>query len=277
MVKSILKFVISSLPQNAISRVAGNLGRSSLSRYMISPFSYIYNVNAEEMEKPLTDYPNFLSFFTRRLKANARQISLDPRKVISPVDGRIAQFGEIHEGAVIQAKGINYRVEELLGCKPDDCGRYEGGNFMTIYLSPRDYHRIHMPLSGNVKKATYLPGRLFPVNSIGVNHVHGLFTKNERLITYADTDAGEVAIVKVGAFIVGSVQVHYGEHRTNVKKGKAYTTPLKDTFYSKGDEIGFFEFGSTVILLFEKNRVIFDKKLKLGDELKYGEEIGEIF
>ncbi|MBN8253491.1 archaetidylserine decarboxylase [Priestia flexa] len=274
MINQIAKQIIEILPQNAISRGVGVLGRSSISRYIIKPYSKIYKINLDEMEQSLGSYPNFTAFFTRKLKAEAREVAADPYTLSSPVDGKVAEYGDIKEGTLIQAKGIDYRVEQLIGCTKEEAERFDGGTFLTIYLSPSDYHRIHMPLSGAVTKATYLPGRLFPVNRIGVEHVPGLFTKNERLITYVDTQAGTIALVKVGAFIVGSVQVPYGNHTTNVKNGKYYTTSVNDTFYEKGEEVGLFEFGSTVVLLFERDKVKLTNTLERGTKLKYGEPIG---
>ncbi|MBN8435626.1 archaetidylserine decarboxylase [Priestia flexa] len=274
MINQIAKQIIEILPQNAISRGVGVLGRSSISRYIIKPYSKIYKINLDEMEQSLGSYPNFTAFFTRKLKAEAREVAADPYTLSSPVDGKVAEYGDIKEGTLIQAKGIDYRVEQLIGCTKEEAERFDGGTFLTIYLSPSDYHRIHMPLSGAVTKATYLPGRLFPVNRIGVEHVPGLFTKNERLITYVDTQAGTIALVKVGAFIVGSVRVPYGNHTTNVKNGKYYTTSVNDTFYEKGEEVGLFEFGSTVVLLFERDKVKLTNTLERGTKLKYGEPIG---
>lgn len=274
MMNSVLKQIIRLLPQNAISRTAGKLGHSSVSRHIIKPYSAIYKVNLHEMDKPISAYPSFTSFFTRTLKPEARPIATGPNTLVSPVDGKVAEFGTITEGKLIQAKGIHYTVDQLLGSTSEQSAKYEGGTFLTIYLSPRDYHRIHMPLPGKLTRATYLPGRLFPVNSIGVQHVHGLFTKNERLVTYADTPAGEMALVKVGAFVVGSVKVPYGEHTTNVKNGRAYSTNLPDLPYQKGEEVGLFEFGSTVVLLFEKGHVAFNERIQSGSDLKYGEAIG---
>jgi phosphatidylserine decarboxylase len=262
------------LPQNAISRTAGKWGHSSFSRHIIKPYSALYKIDKEEIEKPLEEYPTFTAFFTRKLKEDARPISSGIDTLVSPVDGKVAQFGTITEGALIQAKGINYTVEQLLGCTSEISDKYEGGTFLTIYLSPSDYHRIHMPLPGKLTKATYLPGRLFPVNRIGVEHVQGLFTKNERLITYADTPAGEMVLVKVGAFVVGSVRVPYGEHSTNVKNGRAYSTELPDVPFEKGEEVGLFEFGSTVVLLFEKDHIFLSDKIQPDAHLKYGEAIG---
>ncbi|MED0737692.1 archaetidylserine decarboxylase [Aneurinibacillus thermoaerophilus] len=277
MIGPLAKRIITLLPQNTLSRLAGRLGRSRLSKYFIKPYISIFNINTEEIEKPVAEYPHLTAFFTRKLKAGTRPVCPLPEAIVSPVDGKVAQFGPIHQGTLIQAKNINYTVKQLLGCSEETAAKYEGGTFLTIYLSPRDYHRIHMPLDGRLTKLTYIPGRLFPVNSIGVYHVPGLFTKNERLITYASTSAGEIAIVKVGAFIVGSVKVAYGEHATNVKNGQMYSKRLNDgPVYKKGEEVGLFEFGSTVILLFKKDKIALNERIRGGTFLRYGEQIGTI-
>jgi phosphatidylserine decarboxylase len=276
-IRPLLKTVITLLPQNAISRLIGRAGRSKVSKRFIKPYISIFNINTDEIEQPLSSYPHLTAFFTRNLKAGARPICSLSDALVSPVDGKVAQFGPIRRGTLIQAKNIEYTVEQLLGCPKENAEKFEGGTFLTIYLSPRDYHRIHMPLDGELTHFTYIPGRLFPVNAIGVHHVPGLFTKNERLITYARTPAGEMAIVKVGAFIVGSVKVGYGEHTTNVKKGKMYSLDLPEMpRYRKGEEIGLFEFGSTVILLFEKDRILLDEHIQEGTYLKYGGRIGTV-
>ncbi|NME97767.1 archaetidylserine decarboxylase [Aneurinibacillus aneurinilyticus] len=277
MIGPLLKTLLMLMPQNAISRLVGRAGRSKVSKRFIRPYISFFKINTDEIEQPVSAYPHLTAFFTRKLKEEARPVCLLPDTLISPVDGKVAQTGRIHKGTLIQAKNINYTVEQLLGCSNKEAERFEDGTFLTIYLSPRDYHRIHMPIDGKVTHLTYIPGRLFPVNSIGVYHVPGLFTKNERLITYSHTPAGQMALVKVGAFIVGSVKVGYGEHTTNVKNGRMYSMDLPEApHYRKGEEIGLFEFGSTVILLFEKDCVTLESHIQEGAAVKYGERIGTV-
>jgi phosphatidylserine decarboxylase len=237
----------------------------------VKRYAKLYNINLSEIEKPIHEYAHLTEFFSRKLKHNARPIYGEATDVVSPVDGLITQMGRIEKGTIIQAKGISYPVQKLIA--DEDNHDFENGYFVTIYLSPKDYHRIHMPVKGEVYSSTYIPGRLFPVNDIGVNHVKGLFTKNERVVTFADTDYGKLAIVKVGAFIVGSVKVKYENKIRKWKKiMKTAITPVK---YEKGDEIGHFEFGSTVILLFEDQDFAFDKSLSVGTSVKMGEIIGK--
>jgi phosphatidylserine decarboxylase len=267
------KLLISLLPQKRISALAGYAGRSSLSRWYIKHYARQFNINLDEVEKPVHEYENLTEFFTRKLKEGARPVDMAEDTAVSPVDGVVSQLGKIQRGSLIQAKGINYTVADLLG-DAKAAERYHNGRFATIYLSPKDYHRIHMPLEGTVTESVYIPGRLFPVNDIGVGHVSGLFTKNERVITHAQTVAGNMALVKVGAFIVGSVKVSYSDLKRNWKQHVKQS--FEPVHYQKGDEIGLFEFGSTVILLFEEGSFEFDSHIKEGSTVVMGQKIGTI-
>jgi phosphatidylserine decarboxylase len=272
--KKLAKRIISILPQNQISALAGKLTRSPLSRRFIKLYVKKYGIDTSAIEKPVETYKNLNEFFTRKLAINARPIDPQPNSIVSPVDGTVSQLGNIKDGSIIQAKGVYYTVEQLVG--KEKAGRFHNGTFITIYLSPRDYHRIHMPVSGRITSYHYIPGRLYPVNEIGVHHVPGLFTKNERLTSYISTAYGQVALVKVGAFIVGSVQLSYEESVHNQHRGNELIRSMeKDLEYKKGEEIGFFEFGSTVILLFEESIAALHKELKEGSTVKMGEKIGE--
>lgn len=230
----------------------------------------------KDVEKQLHEYHSLTEFFTRRLLPSARPVDDSFDSVISPVDGKIAQMGTITDGKLIQAKGVYFTVAELLAdAKKQEV--YEGGWFITIYLSPTDYHRIHTPIAGRPVKYTYIPGTLFPVNKIGVTHVPGLFAKNERVVTYFANPYGEMALVKVGATIVGSVVVEYGPVRTNVKNGKLAHQELHDTrVFDKGEECARFEFGSTVILLFPPGSIEPDERLQINQSIKMGERIGRL-
>jgi len=271
MKQKLTKHLLSALPQNSLSRTIGKAARSKWSKTFIKPYSKLYNINLEEIEKPIHEYEHMTDFFTRKLASDARTISSDQHAIISPVDGRISQFGHMTEGNLLQAKGISYSTEQLLGSE-QDAKHFQNGTFFTLYLSPKDYHRIHMPINGHISHYTYIPGSLFPVNSIGVNEVHGLFTKNERLISLCDTEIGKVAIVKVGAFIVGSVKVDYGQMTTNQKKATFHTQSLpKHPFYQKGEEVGLFEFGSTVVLLFERSLEL--PNFQVNDTIKMGQNL----
>lgn len=271
-------FLMNLIPKNAISRLAGLFASSGFSRLFIPMYIRKFNINVSEAEKSVEDYPSLVEFFIRRLKPELRPIDAAPNAVVSPVDGKVSQGGPIERGQIVQAKGVTYTVEELLGGDRERAKRYEGGTFLTVYLSPTDYHRIHTPLAGKVTAYTYVPGTLFPVNPFGVRAVQGLFAKNERLITYFDTEAGEVALVKVGATIVGSVKVVYDEQAgTNIRGGRLESRELPNgPVMEKGEEMGRFEFGSTIILLFEPGRVQLSDRLRPETVVRMGERIGEL-
>lgn len=269
--------IMSVLPNKAISRLVGKLAGSSFSKAFIPHYIKYYQINLDEVEKPLSEFTSLTDFFVRKLKKDHRKVDEGSNSIVSPVDGVVSIFGDIENGLLIQAKGIYFTVNELLGNDEKRAMKYNGGKFMTIYLSPKNYHRIHSPLAGQLKAFTYVPGTLFPVNAFGVRAVKGLFAKNERLITYFDTDAGEVAVIKVGATNVGSIKVNYNKITTNVSYNKIIKEHLPDNqFINKGEEIGRFEFGSTVILLFEKDKVSFDQELQIGQSILMGAKIGGI-
>jgi len=275
--KKILGGLIHRLPQNALSRTMGKITASRFSRLAIRRYIRHYKIDVEGIEKPVEQYRSLKEFFTRRLKPGARPIAPGKDAVVSPVDGAVSQMGEIHEGTLIQAKGRQYSVHELLGATAEEAARFHGGKFITIYLSPRDYHRIHMPVEGHLEKYTYMPGRLYPVNQLGVEQVDRLFARNERLVTYIQSpDAGQVAVVKVGALFVGSVKVTYCQATTNVKRGKPSTEAIAGTpWLNKGDELGWFEFGSTVILLFEPDRIEWAPEVAVGHSVLMGQLLAQ--
>jgi phosphatidylserine decarboxylase len=269
-------WLIQSLPKHTLSRLVGSFARSPKSRFLIPWFMKKYKIDVTDVEKQVHEYGSLTEFFTRRLIPSARPVDEAIDSVVSPVDGSIAQMGTITEGKLVQAKGVFFTVAELLAdTKKQDV--YEGGWFITIYLSPTDYHRIHTPIAGRPVKYTYVPGTLFPVNQIGVKHIPGLFAKNERVITYFASPSGELALVKVGATIVGSVVVEYGSVRTNVKHARLTHQDIPDAReFEKGEECARFEFGSTVILLFPPGSMKPDEGLRIGQSLKMGQRIGRL-
>jgi phosphatidylserine decarboxylase len=265
------------LPKKSLSRLVGNFARSTFSKVFIPTFAKLYQINLDEAEKTIDEYTSLTDFFIRRLKPGARAIADGDEVIVSPVDGKVSAFGTIENGTLIQAKGVYYTVNELLGSDEDRALGFNGGQFMTIYLSPQDYHRIHTPLAGEITGYAYVPGTLFPVNAFGVRAVKGLFARNERVITYLNTEAGEVAVIKVGAIIVGSVKVNYSDITTNIRGGQVVKESLKvKRSIKKGDEVGRFEFGSTVILLFERDKVSFRSDLSEGQSVKMGSPLGQV-
>lgn len=260
-----------------LTRMAKGVMDSKISRPFISPFASYYQIDVEEAEKELAAYQNLNEFFTRRLAPGSRAIDDKPDSLISPVDGVISEHGTIEQGSLIQAKNIPYSLVDLLGKDKQQAKHFENGTFMTIYLSPQNYHRIHSPFSGTIEGYAYLPGSLFPVNKLGVSYVPGLFARNERWITYIQTAYGRIALVKVGAFMVGSVQVLYDEQPNDKKlKNKYHAYQNQDLTLDKGEEIGFFQFGSTVICLFEPDMVEFSPQINKDVAVKMGQSIGKL-
>ncbi|MEK3741778.1 archaetidylserine decarboxylase [Brevibacillus sp. FSL K6-0770] len=276
--KKLLPGLIHRLPQNAMSRTMGKITASRFSRLAIQRYIRHYKIDFSIIEKPVSEYRTLKEFFTRRLKPEARPIAPGHDVVVSPVDGTVSQLGDICEGTLIQAKGKDFTVTELLGGSEQEAKRYYGGKFITIYLSPRDYHRIHMPVAGNLVKYSYLPGRLYPVNQLGIENVERLFARNERLVTYIETDGlGSMALVKVGALFVGSVKVSYNTATTNIKHGRQTDEPIIGTpHYEKGSELGWFEFGSTVILLVESSQLEWADRVEKGRSLLMGQVLATI-
>ncbi len=262
------------LPKNLLSHLMGLLSASSGSRALIPWFARAFAIDLDEAERPLGSYASLTDFFTRRLKPGRRVADPGAASVVSPVDGTVAEYGRIDQGTMVQAKGRSYTVEALLG-DAQRAEQFANGSYLTIYLSPRDYHRIHSPVDGVVTGASYIPGRLFPVNAFGVRAVDRLFARNERLITYLTGEAGTVAVVKVGATMVGSARVVYdAELRTQRRPARVDHRTFSGPWLHKGDELGWFEFGSTVILLFEQGRVQLRPCLQTGQRILMGQAVG---
>ena len=269
------------LPKNMLSRALGAVLRAPLPqavhRQFIRRFAKAYGVDASESEKDILSYPTFAEFFTRRLKPGLRPIAAGDAPV-SPVDGTLGESGPIENGTLVQAKGKTYTVAELVA-GPDaqaDAAKLEGGTFVTIYLAPYNYHRIHTPLGGQIEGYTYVPGALWPVNAVGVRNVEKLFCVNERLTTWIRVPQGLVGLVAVGATNVGRIRALYDDVVTNARRARE---PLKKQYdqpipVEKGGEVAVFEMGSTVVLLFPPG-ISLSKDLKAGTPIKLGVSLGE--
>jgi phosphatidylserine decarboxylase len=218
-------------------------------------------------------YGSFNEFFTRALREGARPIARDERAIVSPADGCISEAGSIDGDRLLQAKGRHYRLAELLAAQPW-ASRFEGGSFATIYLAPFNYHRVHMPLRGELKDTLYVPGRLFSVNNATAQHVPQLFARNERILTLFDTAYGQMALVMVGALNVGSMATVWAGDITPAARRVITRLPADPTTLEKGAELGRFNMGSTVILLFEPNRVHWHPHLRAGREVRLGQLLG---
>lgn len=261
--------LLSAVPKNQTTRLMGAFSRTRLpaaaQRALLRWYVQHYDVNLDECVGTLDDYPTLARFFIRQLKPGARPIDPDPGAVVSPVDGRTHTFGHVEGGGFAQADGRTGSVDELLGGGGElfDPARYEGGSYAILYLSPRDYHRVHSPLEGRLRAIRYRPGRLWPVFPAATRRVDHLFDRNERLIFALDTPAGAMIVAMIGAFGVGRMATPLAELITNTG-GPAEDLSM-DVSIERGQEIGRFEMGSTVILLAEPGR--------LGWELTQGEPV----
>lgn len=242
-----------------ISRVTGSFAKSRASRRLIPWFAQTYGIRIEDAEKELHEYVSLNDFFTRRLKAGLRSIYRTEDAVSSPVDATITGMGAIASGQISNVKGQNYTIEELLNNSPRTIN-YRDGFYMVLYLSPTDYHRIHTPVSGKIVEKEHVIGKVYPVNEFGLRHMRRVLSRNERLITYIQHKFGEIAVVKVGAMNVSSIQ---------------YVKPLPDQIMN-GDELAYFEFGSTVVLVFESQSFTCRSDLQVGSKVKMGELLGEL-
>lgn len=267
------------LPKSALSAAVGKATRAPLPRAwhraFMRAFAWRYRVDVGEAEHGLEGYANFGQFFTRKLKPGLRPVEDGERVVVSPVDGAVSQAGTMDRDQCVQAKGISFPVGKLLG---DDLSAhaFQGGTFATLYLSPRDYHRIHAPLGGKVLGYSYLPGEFWPVNPISVRNKEALFCVNERLITWMDTPAGLSAVVAVGATCVSRIHAAYDDVVTHTGQPARIHRYEQALPVRKADELGMFEMGSTVILLFAAGKVRWDEWLQPEAALRMGRRIGEV-
>jgi phosphatidylserine decarboxylase len=267
------------VPKNALSRLAGALTRwhapGPVRLVAMKAFAHRYGIDLSECPD-LEVYRTFGEFFARPLRPGRRPIAPGDGVLVSPVDAVVSETGLATAGRLVQAKGIDYTVAALVA---DDAlaARLTGGAWATLYLSPKDYHRIHFPLGGKVLGWRYVPGALWPVNPSSVRTVPGLFAANERLVTVMETPLGRCAVVAVGATVVGRVHafydptVPYTNLPTAAPRRHDYGTPLP---VEKGQELGAFEMGSTVIVLFEPGKVRLDPRLAPGVAVRVGEPIG---
>lgn len=264
-----------AIPKNALTVAAGWLASRNMGRFtarVISAFCRRYDVNMDEALVPdLTSYPSFNAFFARALKPDARP--LDEADYVCPVDGRISQFGSICEGQIFQAKGHSYSVDALLGGDPHLAEIFRHGSFANLYLSPRDYHRIHMPCDGRLVSMTHVPGTLFSVSPACAIGIPGLFARNERVVCVFETERGPMVMVLVGATIVGSIgTVWHGivnAQRPAIPRRWQYEQRGIDL--RQGEEMGRFVLGSTVIVLFADGGLGFNPAWEPAGAIRLGQ------
>jgi phosphatidylserine decarboxylase len=269
------------IPQDWVSRLVGRLASSQqpfVRTLFIGWFAKRFSVNMAEAEKSdLSAYISFNEFFTRSLKADARPLSAGENDVICPADGVISQLGHIEQGKIFQAKGKDYSVEALLGADLALAQAFTGGCFATVYLSPRDYHRVHMPVSGRLRKMIYVPGKLFSVNKITSERVDSLFARNERLVCVFDTENGPMALVLVGAMIVAGIETIWSGHvcpNNDLLFEVDYSDNTSPVVLKKGDEMGRFKLGSTVVAVFGAGILDLNPDLAAGSAVNMGQKLG---
>ncbi len=267
------------LPQHGLSRITHRLTRiesKGFKDWFIRGFIRRFGVDMSEAAEPdASAYRHFNAFFTRSLHTGARPIAAGADVLACPVDGAVSQIGAIESGRVFQAKGQSFTTQELLGGDAGSAAPFRDGAFATLYLSPRDYHRIHMPVSGNLRKMLHVPGRLFSVNPPTTRAVPRLFARNERVACLFDTDAGPMALVMVGAMNVASIETVWAGEITPPagRTVRAWTYKEGEIRLEKGAELGRFNMGSTVILLFAQDRIRWDADYSPGAPVRMGRKI----
>ena len=265
------------LPQHALSRLIARAAESKmpwLKNRLIERAIAAFDINIDEAESSDTDdYENFNSFFTRALKDGARPIDQGSNALVSPADGAVSQAGPITQERIIQAKGSDYSAGRLLG-NTEEAKLYTDGAFTTIYLSPKDYHRVHMPIAGTLISTRYIPGDLFSVNDKTAQALPGLFARNERLVCQFDSELGQFALVFVGAMLVAGIETVWGGFETPGRGAVRNADFLgRDLSFDKGEEIGRFKFGSTVILLIQKDKIDWQDSFFPQAPVQMGEKI----
>ena len=270
------------LPHHWLSSVMRGLSRCENRHWknaFIKTIAKLYDVNLAEAQQPDPEaYAHFNAFFTRALKPEARPLGTDADALLCPADGAISQLGDISAGRILQAKGKDFNVTELLGGEAERAAPFVNGKFATIYLSPRDYHRLHMPLAGTLREMVHVPGRLFSVNAATARQVPNLFARNERVAAIFDTAAGPMALVLVGAIFVCSIEtVWHGEVTPpTVSQVRTWTYSGDAPALAKGEEMGRFNMGSTIIVLFGDHAVAWEPMLRAGDHVKLGQTLGRV-
>lgn len=269
------------LPLHALSRIMHRITRSEIrwwktafTRWFVKQFDVDMNL---AQEPDLDRYPSFNAFFTRALHDEARPVVADEHLLASPVDGAISQLGKIENGRIFQAKGRDYTLLELLGNDAEKAHQFEDGRFATLYLSPRDYHRIHLPIDGKLTAMAHIPGRLFSVSPATARAIPRLFARNERVVAYFETELGPMAMVLVGAIFVASIETVWAGEVTppagRTIRHWEYDPAAPAHQFRKGDEIGRFNMGSTVILLHTRDAIEWLDNLHPADSIQMGQAI----
>ena len=273
------------LPKHALSRLVGKLAAAEagpITRMLIRGFIKQYKINMSEARYEHAEaYKTFNEFFTRPLKAGARPLHDGEKAFVHPVDGTVSQLGDIVDDGIFQAKGHEFSLIELLGGAEKTAEPFQNGQFATVYLAPKDYHRIHMPMDGVLKEMVYIPGDLFSVNPLTAENVPNLFARNERVAAIFDTEIGPMAMVLVGATIVASIETVWAGTVTP-PAGKSVFRWLYESEgpnainLKKGEEMGRFKLGSTIVAVFPQNTIEFLAENEPGKVTRMGEHFGNI-
>ncbi len=270
------------LPHHALSQMMSKLTHCenrSFKNLFINQIIKHYGVNMDEaQEQDINAYKSFNHFFTRELKPGVRPLSTERNAIACPADGAVSQAGNISGGEIFQAKGKSFTATDLLGGDAARAEPFNNGIFTTIYLSPKDYHRLHMPLTGTLREMVHIPGRLFSVNAATTNSVPGLFARNERVAAIFDTEIGPMALVLVGAIFVSSVETvwHGVVTPPSVTEVQSWQYGDDAPTLKIGEEMGRFNMGSTIIVLFGKDKAKWDAEFKAEKTVKLGELIGRV-
>ncbi|WP_085247768.1 archaetidylserine decarboxylase [Gilliamella mensalis] len=273
--KAIIQYL---LPKQLLTVIFGWLAKKelgTLTTWMIIGFCRLYKVDLSEAKiSDVKEFKTFNDFFARELNEDARPIDTTDSAIVMPADGVISQFGIIQDTQLLQAKGHFYSLESLLACHPDMIKFFKNGLYATTYLSPKNYHRFHMPCDGILREMIYVPGSLFSVNKATTESIPNIFARNERVICLFETEFGPMAQILVGATIVGSIEVQWEgiitPPREGVMKRWTYSGEIK---LQKGQDMGCFKLGSTVITLFASNAIEFESDIKVGDVVRVGQKL----
>ena len=274
-----LQYVLPRFWLTAVIFRIARIRTPAIKNFLISRFISLYDVETDEVELNIpAGFETFNDFFIRELEHNARPIDATPGSIVSPADGTVSRSGRMLAGSVMQAKGIDYTLEDLLTTDLEKAAALADGSFATIYLAPYNYHRVHAPFDGKVIAARYVPGDLFSVNAATAEYVPGLFRRNERLVLHIETSLGPAALILVGALNVGSISTPWSGQIRPRKNGGVETIDLRNgpDKINKGDLIGWFNMGSTVIILMPEHACEWHDDLEPGKTVRMGESIGRI-
>jgi phosphatidylserine decarboxylase len=274
-----LQYVLPRFWLTALIYRLARIRRPAVKNFLITRFVSLYQVEVDEVELDIPDgFETFNDFFIRELESDARPIDANPEAVVSPVDGTLSRSGRLVAGSIMQAKGIDYTIEDLLATDLEQAEALSDGSFATIYLAPYNYHRVHAPFDGKIVAARYIPGDLFSVNAATAEYVSGLFRRNERLVLHIETAHGPAAVILVGALNVGSISTPWSGQIRPRKSGVVETIDLRNgpEKIKRGDLLGWFNMGSTVIVLMPKDACDWHDNLEPGKTVRMGESIGKV-